>query len=48
MIEIVRSPLLGEIPTASAVYANVGFLCVGSIVTLILFNRKCRRIAFWV
>jgi ABC-type polysaccharide/polyol phosphate export permease len=48
MIEIVRYPLLGE-PTPTFVYAiNAGMLVVGSFITVMLFNAKRNRIAFWV
>jgi ABC-type polysaccharide/polyol phosphate export permease len=48
MIEIIRSPMLGE-PTPLFVYlVNFGLLLVGGTLTLFLFNAKRNRIAFWV
>ena len=48
MIEIVRAPLLGEMTPSFLYGANIGLLLVGSTVTLLLFNAKRNRIAFWV
>ena len=48
MIEIIRYPLLGE-PTPVFTYAiNIAMLLVGGTLTLILFNAKRNRIAYWV
>lgn len=48
MIEIIRYPLLGE-PTPLLTYGvNIGLLLVGGTLTLMLFNAKRDRIAFWV
>jgi lipopolysaccharide transport system permease protein len=48
MIEIVRCPLLGE-PTPTFLYLNnLGMLVVGGLITLLLFNAKRNRIAFWI
>ncbi|MER2519194.1 MAG: ABC transporter permease [Bdellovibrionales bacterium] len=48
MIEIIRSPLLGE-PTPWFLYAvNGGMLLIGGALALAMFNAKCKRIAFWV
>lgn len=48
MIELVRDPLLGEVPPLFLYNVNVGLLMVGSVLTLMLFNAKRDRIAFWV
>ena len=48
MIEIVRSPLLGEAVPQSLYVINIGLLLVGSTLTLWLYNAKRNRIAFWV
>lgn len=48
MIEIVRYPLLGEATPLSVYVFNIGMLLVGGILTMILFNAKRNRIAFWV
>lgn len=47
-IEIVRYPLLGSIPPDFVVFTNLGLLLGGWTVTFWLFNKKHRRIAFWV
>jgi lipopolysaccharide transport system permease protein len=48
MIEVVRYPLLGE-PTPDFIYwINIGMLVVGSTITVLFFNAKRNRIAFWV
>jgi ABC-type polysaccharide/polyol phosphate export permease len=48
MIEIVRYPLLGEVTPTSVYLINIGMLLVGGTLTLLLFNAKRNRIAFWV
>jgi ABC-type polysaccharide/polyol phosphate export permease len=48
MIEIVRQPLLGEPVPPFVYYANGGLLLVGGLVTMVLFNAKRNRLAFWV
>ena len=48
MIEIVRSPLLGEIPSMTIIEGNLGMLFFGAIIALNLLNRKIDRIALWV
>ena len=47
-IEIVRSPLLGELAPAFVVQTNLAMLMVGIIFTLWFFNYKYQRIAFWL
>jgi len=47
-IEIVRYPLLGEIPPLFVIEVNVALLVFGSIFTLWLFNKKRTRIPFWI
>ena len=48
IIELIRMPLLGEIPPMFVVYSNLAFLIVGMTGTLMLFNSKRKRIALWV
>ncbi len=48
MIEIVRCPLLGEAAPHFLYLINFGLLAAGGGVTLLLFNAKRKRIAFWV
>jgi len=48
LIEIVRQPLLGEVPTLPIVGGNLALLIVGGLITLHLFNKKRDRVALWV
>jgi ABC-type polysaccharide/polyol phosphate export permease len=48
MIEIVRFPLLGEVTPLFVYEVNIGMLLVGGTLTVLLFNAKRNRIAFWV
>jgi lipopolysaccharide transport system permease protein len=48
MIEIVRLPLLGEGTPLFVYVVNIGMLLVGGTLTVLLFNSKRNRIAFWV
>jgi ABC-type polysaccharide/polyol phosphate export permease len=48
LIELVRYPLLGEMPPAFVLQTNLVMLALGWTVTLWLFNRKHHRVAFWV
>jgi ABC-type polysaccharide/polyol phosphate export permease len=48
MIEIVRYPLLGQSVPLYLIAINIGMLFVGGGLTLMLFNAKRNRIAFWV
>lgn len=47
-IEVVRDPLLGSIPPGFVYFTNFAILCCGWLVTLLLFNTRRNRIAFWV
>jgi ABC-type polysaccharide/polyol phosphate export permease len=48
MIELMRYPLLGEAIPDFLLYINVGMLIVGGMITIMFFNAKFKRIAFWV
>jgi len=48
LIEIVRQPLLGEMPTLSIVTGNLVLLVIGGGLSLALFNKKRDRVALWV
>jgi hypothetical protein len=48
MIEIIRYPLLGEATPALLYIINIGLLICGGLLTVLLFNSKRNRIAFWV
>ncbi len=48
MIELLRVPLLGDMPSLFLVAANVGLLVVGGGLTLYMFHKKRDRVALWV
>jgi ABC-type polysaccharide/polyol phosphate export permease len=48
LIELTRYPLLGGAPPNSVVLTNLLFCAVGWAVTLMVFNAKHDRIAYWV
>jgi lipopolysaccharide transport system permease protein len=48
LLEIVRSPLLGEFPSAMSWTMNIGIALVGCVSSLIIFSVARSRIAFWV
>lgn len=48
LIELVRYPLLGTVPPDFVVLTNLGLLLAGAAFTLVLFNAKRDRIAYWV
>lgn len=48
LIEIVRDPLLGEAPPFFVYATACGLLITGWFVTLIVFNSRRNRIAYWV
>lgn len=47
-IEIVRAPLLGKEPSLTNWLVSIAIAVVGWIVTLMLFGRYRRRIAYWL
>lgn len=48
MLDIVRSPLLGGLPSLLSWSVNLGLAIVGSALSLVLFSKVRTRIAFWV
>ena len=48
LIQIVRAPLLGEMPTLENWLFSLGFLLVGWLVALSLLGSVHRRIAYWL
>jgi len=48
MIEIVRAPLLGSMPTGAVWLAALGYSAVLLAVTWAFFVRMRERIAFWI
>jgi len=48
LLEIVRDPLLGHAPDAQNWLASLALAIVGWLVTLMLYGRYRRRIAYWL
>jgi ABC-2 type transport system permease protein/lipopolysaccharide transport system permease protein len=48
MVEMVRMPLLGQMPTPRMWYVSIAICCIGAIVGIVFFARFRRRIAYWV
>lgn len=48
LISVVRIPLLGNLPSAGSWLISIGIGVAGWLVTLTLFNRYKRRIAYWL
>jgi lipopolysaccharide transport system permease protein len=48
LIEIVRAPLLGQLPSIQNWVASSGLAVFGWILTLALYGRYRRRIAYWL
>jgi ABC-type polysaccharide/polyol phosphate export permease len=48
LLEIVRSPLLGQLPTITNWSVSLIFATVGWAITLITYGRYKRRIAYWL
>ena len=47
-VELVRAPLLGQVPGVASWLAVSGILLGGCVVTFAMFRRYRRRIAYWV
>ncbi len=48
LLDIVRSPLLGEFPSAMSVRISMAMAVVGTAVCLVVFSQVRNRIAYWV
>jgi lipopolysaccharide transport system permease protein len=48
LIEIVRAPLLGELPSAHTVYVTLAISAINLVVTAFIFLRYRARIAYWI
>lgn len=48
VLEVVRAPLLGEVPALKSWLAVAGITAAGWLVTLALFARYRARVAYWV
>jgi lipopolysaccharide transport system permease protein len=48
LIEIVRAPLLGALPTSQTLVATTAITAINFLVAMILFSRYRSRIAYWI
>jgi len=48
LLEIVRSPLLGQLPAAMSWKVSLALAVIGWIMTLAVYGRYKRRIAYWL
>ncbi|MDA8777179.1 ABC transporter permease [Pontimonas sp.] len=48
LMEMVRSPLLGEVPDTVSIVVSMGLAVVGSVFAWLLLRNFSSRIAFWV
>ena len=47
-IEVIRKPMLGEIPDAKSYFIVAGILVIGSFLTYIFYRLRGHRLSFWV
>lgn len=48
LMEIVRAPLLGQVPTLLNWFVSIGLLVVGWWMTIVVYNKYKKRIAYWL
>jgi ABC-2 type transport system permease protein len=48
LLDIVRLPLLGQVPPASMWLVVIGFACFGGVVAVLFFARYRARIPYWI
>jgi ABC-type polysaccharide/polyol phosphate export permease len=48
LVEVVRMPLLGELPSVSVWLVSLGIAITGCVITFAFFARFRRRVAYWV
>lgn len=48
IIQIVRLPILGEVPTLLDWTVSIGVAILGSVVALVFFGKYKKRIAYWL
>ena len=48
VLEVVRAPLLGEVPSVVSWLAMIGFSLIGAATTFVIYVRYRWRIAYWV
>jgi len=47
-VEVVRRPLLGEIPSSLTYAVTLGGIAIGFLVALVVYSRYRKRISYWV
>jgi lipopolysaccharide transport system permease protein len=48
LLDVVRQPLLGQIPSARVYAVTIGMAVIGWLVALAVTNRYLKRISYWV
>lgn len=48
LLEIVRAPLMGNLPTPTTWAVSLGSMVVGTFVTIVVYNKYRNRIAYWL
>ena len=48
LLELVRAPMLGQLPGLVSWLAVAGITLGGWLVTFVMFRRYRRRIAYWI
>ena len=48
LLDVVRLPLLGQVPSATTYAVTIAMAVVGWIVALVITNRYLKRISYWV
>jgi lipopolysaccharide transport system permease protein len=48
LMEIVRAPLLGQVPTLENWLVSLAMFVIGALITLAFFGRFRRRVAYWL
>lgn len=48
LLEIVRSPLLGQFPTMNNWVVSLALALIGWVMALTIYGRYKRRIAYWL
>ena len=48
LIEVVRAPLLGSVPTATNWLVSIGMVIIGWAITLLVYGKYKKRISYWL
>lgn len=48
LINVVRAPMLGQVPDPLNYYVAIGIFVVGSVVAYLMFLKYRRRVAYWI